>query len=164
MILEYITAALEHARYEIIEDAEPYYGEVLELPGVSATGKTLEECRRNLAAVIDERLINGSGAGSRSLRSPAAPWERIRPASWDRRVKNLQAPGFERPIPQGKHPFMVKGGSCRLSAVSVQGAQFLPPFTEIDDRAKQRTRLPAGPARLSTAVYNTGCITEAQHG
>lgn len=57
MILEYITAALEHARYEIIEDAEPYYGEVPELPGVWATGKTLEVCRRNLAGVIDEWLI-----------------------------------------------------------------------------------------------------------
>ena len=66
MTFEYITAALEHARYEIIEDAEPYYGEVPELPGVWATGRTLEECRRNPAGVIDERPINGSGAGSRS--------------------------------------------------------------------------------------------------
>ncbi|MDD3857571.1 MAG: type II toxin-antitoxin system HicB family antitoxin [Methanoculleus sp.] len=57
MILEYINAALEHANYEIIEDDEPYYGEVPELPGVFATGRTLEECRRNLASVIDEWLI-----------------------------------------------------------------------------------------------------------
>lgn len=56
-ILEYINVALEHARDEIIEDAESYYGEVPELPGVWATGKTLEECRRNLAGVIDEWLI-----------------------------------------------------------------------------------------------------------
>jgi len=57
MILEYINAALERANYEIIEDAEPYYGEIPELPGVFATGRTLEECRRNLAGVIDEWLI-----------------------------------------------------------------------------------------------------------
>jgi len=57
MILEYINAALEHANYEIIEDDEPYYGEVPELPGVFATGRTLEECRRNLTGVIDEWLI-----------------------------------------------------------------------------------------------------------
>lgn len=57
MILEYINAALEHANYEIIEDTEPYYGEVPGLPGVFATGRTLEECRRNLADVIDEWLI-----------------------------------------------------------------------------------------------------------
>lgn len=57
MILEYINAALEHAQCEIIEDTEPYYGEIPELPGVWATGRTLEECRRNLAGVIDEWLI-----------------------------------------------------------------------------------------------------------
>lgn len=66
MTFEYITAAPEHAQYEIIEDAEPHYGEVPELPGVSAPGRTLEECRRNPAGVIGERLIYGSGAGTRS--------------------------------------------------------------------------------------------------
>ena len=45
MIKEYINAALSKAHYEIIEDGEPYYGEVPELKGVWATGKTLEECR-----------------------------------------------------------------------------------------------------------------------
>ena len=57
MITQYIEAALNRARYEIIEDEEPYYGEVPELEGVWATGKTLEECRRNLAEVIDGWLV-----------------------------------------------------------------------------------------------------------
>lgn len=57
MITEYIEAALSRAKYEIIEDEEPYYGEVPELEGVWATGKTLEECRRNLADVIDSWLV-----------------------------------------------------------------------------------------------------------
>lgn len=57
MITEYIEAAMSKARYEIIEDEEPYYGEVPELEGVWATGKTLEECRNNLAAVIDGWII-----------------------------------------------------------------------------------------------------------
>lgn len=57
MIAQYIEAALSRARYEIIEDEEPYYGEVPELEGVWATGKTLEECRRNLAEVIDGWLV-----------------------------------------------------------------------------------------------------------
>lgn len=57
MIMEYINAALGRARYELIEDEEPYYGEVPELKGVWATGKTLEECRRNLAEVIDGWLV-----------------------------------------------------------------------------------------------------------
>jgi predicted RNase H-like HicB family nuclease len=56
-LIQYIQAALEHARYEIIDDEEPYYGEVPELPGVWASGNTLEECRRNLEEVIDEWII-----------------------------------------------------------------------------------------------------------
>ncbi|MBN1189064.1 MAG: type II toxin-antitoxin system HicB family antitoxin [Dehalococcoidales bacterium] len=57
MITEYIEAALSLAKYEIIDDEEPYYGEVPELEGVWATGKTLEACRRNLADVIDNWLV-----------------------------------------------------------------------------------------------------------
>lgn len=53
MIHEYIEAALRHAHYEIIKDEQPYYGEVPELPGVWATGESLEECRQNLAEVVD---------------------------------------------------------------------------------------------------------------
>ena len=40
MILAYIEKALAHAWYEIIEDRDPYYGEVPELAGVWATGPT----------------------------------------------------------------------------------------------------------------------------
>ncbi len=57
MIVEYIEAAMEEARYEIIEDEEPYYGEVPGLAGVWATGRTLEECRRNLAEVVDGWIL-----------------------------------------------------------------------------------------------------------
>lgn len=57
MITEYIEAALSRAKYEIIVDEEPYYGEVPELEGVWATGKTLDECRRNLTDVIDGWLV-----------------------------------------------------------------------------------------------------------
>jgi predicted RNase H-like HicB family nuclease len=57
MITEYINAALQRAKFEIIDDERPYYGEVPELEGVWATGKTLEECRQNLAEVIDGWLV-----------------------------------------------------------------------------------------------------------
>ncbi|MFP4067913.1 MAG: type II toxin-antitoxin system HicB family antitoxin [Spirochaetaceae bacterium] len=57
MITEYVQAALDHAHYEIIDDEEPYYGEVKELSGVYATGKTLEECRAELAEVIEGWLL-----------------------------------------------------------------------------------------------------------
>ena len=57
MLTEYIEAAMSKAKYEIIDDEEPYYGEVPELEGVWATGKTLGECRKNLVEVIDGWLI-----------------------------------------------------------------------------------------------------------
>ena len=57
MLTEYIEAALSKAKYELIEDEEPFYGEVPELEGVWAIGKTLEECRKNLVEVIDGWII-----------------------------------------------------------------------------------------------------------
>jgi predicted RNase H-like HicB family nuclease len=57
MLTEYIEEALSRARYEIIEDEEPYYGEVEELKGIWATGKTLEDCRRNLKEVIEGWIL-----------------------------------------------------------------------------------------------------------
>lgn len=53
MIREYIDMALQKAHYEMIDDEQPFYGEVPELQGVWASGNTLEECRKNLAEVID---------------------------------------------------------------------------------------------------------------
>ena len=46
MITEYVLEALSRAKFQIIKDEESYYGEVPELKGVWATGKTLEECRK----------------------------------------------------------------------------------------------------------------------
>lgn len=57
MITEYINEALKKAHYEIIEDEEPYYGEVHGLNGVWATGKTFEECRNNLKEVIEGWIL-----------------------------------------------------------------------------------------------------------
>jgi len=57
MLMEYIEEALKRACYEIIDDEEKYYGEVKELKGVWATGKTLEECRDRLKEVIEGWII-----------------------------------------------------------------------------------------------------------
>ena len=57
MITEYIEAALARATYEIIQDEEPYYGEIPSLQGVWATGKTLEECRSNLAETVEDWVL-----------------------------------------------------------------------------------------------------------
>ncbi|MDI6891302.1 MAG: type II toxin-antitoxin system HicB family antitoxin [Thermodesulfovibrionales bacterium] len=57
MLTEYIEEALKKARYEIIDDEEPYYGEIDELKGVWSSGKTLEECRNNLKEVIEGWIL-----------------------------------------------------------------------------------------------------------
>ncbi len=63
MLTDYIEAALSKPKYELIEDEEPFYGEVPELEGVWATGKTLEECRKNLVEVIDGWILVRLGKG-----------------------------------------------------------------------------------------------------
>jgi len=57
MIQRYIAAALARAHYELIEDQEPYYGEIPALNGVWATGPTLEECRANLESALEDWLL-----------------------------------------------------------------------------------------------------------
>lgn len=57
MLVEYIEEALKKAHYDLIDNPEPYYGEIKKLTGVWATGKTLEQCRRNLAEVIEGWII-----------------------------------------------------------------------------------------------------------
>ncbi len=57
MLLEYLNAAMEQAEYEKIQDEEPYYGEIPELQGVWATGKTLEACRRNLFHALEDWVL-----------------------------------------------------------------------------------------------------------
>lgn len=53
MFAEYIDAALKRAEYEVIDNPEPYYAHVPGLVGVWATGKTFEDCRRELISVIE---------------------------------------------------------------------------------------------------------------
>jgi predicted RNase H-like HicB family nuclease len=57
VLIEYIEEALKRARYEIIDDEAPYYGEVAELQGVWATGKSLEDCRNTLKEVLEGWII-----------------------------------------------------------------------------------------------------------
>jgi predicted RNase H-like HicB family nuclease len=57
LIIEYINEALRLAKYEIIDDEEPYYGEIPGIQGVWASGRTLEECRQRLKDTLDEWII-----------------------------------------------------------------------------------------------------------
>jgi predicted RNase H-like HicB family nuclease len=57
MLTRYVQAALARAHYEMIQDAEPFYGEVPGLEGVWATGPTLEACRANLSEAVEDWLL-----------------------------------------------------------------------------------------------------------
>jgi predicted RNase H-like HicB family nuclease len=63
MFAEYIAAALEKAEYEIIDDPEPHYAHVPGLQGVWATGKTFEECRKELISAIEGWIVLGLRMG-----------------------------------------------------------------------------------------------------
>jgi len=56
MIRQYVEAALRRARYDKLEDGT-FYAEVPRLRGVIATGQTLEECRNQLAEVVEEWVL-----------------------------------------------------------------------------------------------------------
>ena len=56
MIRQYVEGALKSARYDKLEDGT-FYGEVPRLRGVLATGDTLEECRSQLAEVVEEWVL-----------------------------------------------------------------------------------------------------------
>lgn len=57
MLIEYIQAALRHARYEILPDDGSYYGEIPECAGVYADAGTLEDCREELREVLEEWVL-----------------------------------------------------------------------------------------------------------
>jgi predicted RNase H-like HicB family nuclease len=53
MLLEYIQAALRHAKYEVLPDDGSYYGAIPECTGVYANAETLENCREQLREVLE---------------------------------------------------------------------------------------------------------------
>jgi predicted RNase H-like HicB family nuclease len=57
MLLEYVQAALGHAKYEILPDDGTYYGEIAECNGVYANAASLETCRRELQEVLEEWIL-----------------------------------------------------------------------------------------------------------
>ncbi len=57
MLTQYIRAAMQRARYETIEDPEPFYGEIPDCQGVWATGQTPEECRRELESALEDWIL-----------------------------------------------------------------------------------------------------------
>jgi predicted RNase H-like HicB family nuclease len=56
VITDYISEALHRARYSVV-DGNTYCGTVAGLPGVIATGASLEACRDQLAEVVEEWVL-----------------------------------------------------------------------------------------------------------
>lgn len=56
MIRQYVERALRTARYDKLEDGS-FCAEVPRLRGVLAVGRTLEECRDQLAEVVEEWVL-----------------------------------------------------------------------------------------------------------
>jgi predicted RNase H-like HicB family nuclease len=57
MLTNYMHAALHRARYEIMPDDNSFYGEIPGFDGVYANAATLEECREELAEVLEEWIL-----------------------------------------------------------------------------------------------------------
>jgi predicted RNase H-like HicB family nuclease len=56
MIIEYCQKALEKAEYKKLEDGT-WFAEIPGFRGVWASGKSIEECRKELITVLEEWLV-----------------------------------------------------------------------------------------------------------
>ncbi|CAN5258255.1 hypothetical protein BH20ACI1_BH20ACI1_17510 [soil metagenome] len=57
MLSRYIQKALRQAKYEILSDDNSFYGEISGFQGVYANAATLEDCRDELAEVLEEWIF-----------------------------------------------------------------------------------------------------------
>ncbi len=57
MLSQYIQAAMRNAKYEILSDDGSFYGEIPDFQGVWANAETLEDCREELAEVLEEWIF-----------------------------------------------------------------------------------------------------------
>lgn len=65
MLTSYITAAMQRARYELLDDqpAGPHYGEIPGFAGVWANGATYDDCREELQRVLEGWIVLGLRLG-----------------------------------------------------------------------------------------------------
>jgi predicted RNase H-like HicB family nuclease len=57
MLISYINAAMRHAHYEILSDDQTFYGDIPNFDGIYANAATLEDCRAELAEVLEEWVL-----------------------------------------------------------------------------------------------------------
>ena len=56
MLSEFILKKLKNARYKLFKNGS-YFGEIAGLKGVWANSKKLEDCRKELQEVLEDRLL-----------------------------------------------------------------------------------------------------------
>lgn len=57
MLTQYIAAAMRQAKYEILAEDGTYYGELPGFEGIWANTPSLEDCREELAEVLEEWVL-----------------------------------------------------------------------------------------------------------
>jgi predicted RNase H-like HicB family nuclease len=57
MLIQYLSAAMAKAHYEMLGGGEGFYGEIPGFDGVLAQADTLEACRAELASTLEDWLI-----------------------------------------------------------------------------------------------------------
>ena len=57
MLTQYIAAAMRKAKYEILTEDGTYYGEIPGFEGIWANTPSLEDCREELAEVLEEWVL-----------------------------------------------------------------------------------------------------------
>jgi predicted RNase H-like HicB family nuclease len=57
MLIDYLKAAMQRARYELLADDGTFYGEIPGCEGVYANATTLEACRDELAEVLEDWVL-----------------------------------------------------------------------------------------------------------
>jgi predicted RNase H-like HicB family nuclease len=63
LFVNFIDAAMSRARYEWLNEDDGYYGRIPELPGVWATGDTVDECAMELREVLEDWIALGAKFG-----------------------------------------------------------------------------------------------------
>jgi predicted RNase H-like HicB family nuclease len=63
VISSYLDAAMRLATYELIDGGATFYGHISDLPGVWATGESLEACRDELREVLEGWVVLGLALG-----------------------------------------------------------------------------------------------------
>jgi len=57
MITEYLQAAMDRAKYKILDGGEGIFGEIRGFDGLWASAKTLEACREELRSTLEGWLL-----------------------------------------------------------------------------------------------------------